>query len=102
PQPGWVEHDASEIWRTVADVVAQVLALARITGRELAALGVTNQRETVVVWDRATGQPIAPAIVWQDRRTVTFCRERRADEPWLSERTGLVRDPYFSATKHRW
>ena len=102
PQPGWVEHDPLEIWSTVADVVPQALTQAHIKATELAALGVTNQRETVVLWDRATGQPVAPAIVWQDRRTAPFCRQRKSDEPWLFERTGLVLDPYFSATKIRW
>jgi glycerol kinase len=102
PQPGWVEHDAAEIWSTVAEVVPLALAQARITAKDLAAIGVTNQRETAVLWDRATGQPVAPAIVWQDRRTADFCRERKSEEPWLFERTGLVLDPYFSATKIRW
>ena len=102
PQPGWIEHDANEIWRTVAEVVPLALTQARITGKDLAAIGVTNQRETVVLWDRASGQPVAPAIVWQDRRTASFCRDRKNDEPWLFERTGLVLDPYFSATKIRW
>jgi glycerol kinase len=102
PQPGWVEHDPVEIWRTVAEVVPQALAQARLAPAELAAIGLTNQRETVVLWDRATGQPVAPAIVWQDRRTADFCRARKADELWLFERTGLVLDPYFSATKIRW
>jgi glycerol kinase len=102
PQPGWVEHDPREIWRTVADIVPQALALARIQPAELSAIGVTNQRETIVLWDRATGEPVTPAIVWQDRRTAPFCRERKSDEPWLFERTGLVLDPYFSATKIHW
>jgi glycerol kinase len=102
PRPGWVEHDPEEIWASVADVVPQALARARIVASDLAAVGLTNQRETVVVWDRATGKPAAPAIVWQDRRTADFCRERHADEPWLAEKTGLVLDPYFSATKLRW
>ena len=102
PQPGWVEHDPLEIWRTVGEVVPLAIAEARIQSSELAAIGLTNQRETVVLWDRASGQPVAPAIVWQDRRTADFCRERRAEEPWLFERTGLVLDPYFSATKIRW
>src|SRR6266540_1221249 len=87
-QPGWVEHDATEIWGTVAEVVPLALAQARIGPGDLAAIGVTNQRETVVLWDRATGQPVAPAIVWQDRRTAAFCRDRHNDEPWLFERTG--------------
>jgi glycerol kinase len=102
PRPGWVEHDPDAIWRTVAETVPEALAQARIGARELVALGVTNQRETVVLWDRQTGRPAAPAIVWQDRRTADFCRQRQSDEPWISQRTGLVLDPYFSATKIRW
>ncbi|MCI0380548.1 MAG: glycerol kinase GlpK, partial [Gemmataceae bacterium] len=102
PQPGWVEHDAAEIWQTVAHVVPKSLATARIEAKQIAALGITNQRETVVLWDRKSGQPVARAIVWQDRRTADYCRLHRADEAWLSERTGLVLDPYFSATKIRW
>jgi len=102
PRPGWVEHDPEEIWRSVAAAVPQALAAARVDPRDLAAIGLTNQRETVVVWDRATGQPVARAIVWQDRRTADFCRQHQADEPWLTQRTGLVLDPYFSATKLRW
>jgi glycerol kinase len=102
PQSGWVEHDPAEIWKTVAAVVPEALAQARIQAKELAAIGLTNQRETVLLWDRATGNPVTPAIVWQDRRTAPFCRERHGDEPWLFERTGLVLDPYFSATKIHW
>jgi glycerol kinase len=102
PQSGWVEHDPLEIWRTVMEVVPQALAQARIAPDELAAIGLTNQRETILLWDRASGRPVTPAIVWQDRRTADFCRERHGDEPWLFERTGLVLDPYFSATKIRW
>ena len=102
PQPGWVEHDPQEIWQTVAEVVPLALSQARINARRLAAIGLTNQRETVVLWDRENGQPVAPAIVWQDRRTASFCRDHKNDEPWVFERTGLVLDPYFSATKIRW
>jgi glycerol kinase len=102
PRPGWVEHDPEEIWRSVATVVPQALAAAKVPARDLAAIGVTNQRETVVLWDRASGKPIARGIVWQDRRTADFCRQHQSEEPWLSERTGLVLDPYFSATKLRW
>ncbi len=102
PQPGWVEHDPLEIWHAVAAVVPQALEHARIKPTELAAIGLTNQRETVLLWDRATGQPVTPAIVWQDRRTAAYCRDHQSDEPWLFERTGLVLDPYFSATKIRW
>jgi glycerol kinase len=102
PQPGWVEHDAEEIWQSVADVVPRALADARIEATAMAGIGITNQRETSVIWDRASGRPIARAIVWQDRRTTDFCRTHHADEPWLHERTGLVLDPYFSATKLHW
>jgi glycerol kinase len=102
PRPGWVEHDAEDIWRTVTEVVPEALAAAGVTAAEVAAIGVTNQRETSLLWERATGRPLAPAIVWQDRRTADFCRQHQADEPWLRERTGLVLDPYFSATKVRW
>jgi glycerol kinase len=102
PRPGWVEHDPEEIWRSVAALVPQALAAAKVEPRGLAAVGLTNQRETAVVWERATGRPVARAIVWQDRRTADFCRQHQAEEPWLTERTGLVLDPYFSATKLRW
>src|SRR4051794_35630384 len=102
PRPGWVEHDPEEIWRAVAAVVPQALQAARVAAGDLAAVGLTNQRETVVVWERASGRPVARAIVWQDRRTADFCRQHRADEDWIYQRTGLVLDPYFSATKIRW
>jgi glycerol kinase len=102
PQPGWVEHDPEEIWQTVAEVTQRALAEAKVSGNDIRGIGITNQRETVVLWERATGRPVARAIVWQDRRTTDFCRERHADEPWLRQKTGLVLDPYFSATKVRW
>jgi glycerol kinase len=102
PRPGWVEHDAEEIWESVRAVVPQALAQAQVGGEHLAAIGVTNQRETVVLWDRASGGVVGHAIVWQDRRTANFCREHQVDEPWLQQRTGLLLDPYFSATKIRW
>jgi glycerol kinase len=102
PRPGWVEHDAEEIWDSVAEVVPRALADAGIEARQLSALGLTNQRETVVLWERATGRPVARAVVWQDRRTSDFCQAHQAEEAWLHERTGLVLDPYFSATKLRW
>lgn len=102
PRPGWVEHDAEEIWATVADVVPRALADAGIAPAQLTAIGLTNQRETAVLWERDSGQPVARAIVWQDRRTRHFCQERQSEEGWLRERTGLVLDPYFSATKIRW
>lgn len=102
PQPGWVEHDAEEIWASVADVVPRALAAAQIQANQLRAIGLTNQRETVVLWERDCGRPVTRAIVWQDRRTSDFCQARQTDEAWLRERTGLVLDPYFSATKIRW
>jgi glycerol kinase len=102
PRPGWVEHDAEEIWASVREVVPGALAAAGVDARDIAALGLTNQRETVVVWDRRSGTPVARAIVWQDRRTGPFCREHLSEEPWIQQRTGLVLDPYFSATKLHW
>ncbi|HZV04363.1 MAG TPA: glycerol kinase GlpK [Gemmataceae bacterium] len=102
PQPGWVEHDAEEIWSSVADVVPRALANAGIDATQLRAIGLTNQRETVVVWERDSGRPVARAIVWQDRRTSDFCQSRQAEESLMRPRTGLVLDPYFSATKLRW
>ncbi len=102
PQPAWVEHDADEIWQSVAAVVPRALEAAGISAGDVAAIGLTNQRETGVLWERSTGKPVARALVWQDRRTADFCRQHQADEPWLTARTGLVLDPYFSATKIRW
>jgi glycerol kinase len=102
PRPGWVEHDASEIWQATAAVVPEALQAAGVTAADVAAVGLTNQRETVVLWERQTGRPVARALVWQDRRTTDFCREHHAEESWIRERTGLVLDPYFSATKLRW
>jgi glycerol kinase len=104
PQPGWVEHDATEIWTTTLAAVSHALRAAGIEARELAALGATNQRETVVVWDRATGEPVGPAIVWQDRRTAAICEEMRrtSDQEAVQRATGLTIDPYFSATKLTW
>ena len=104
PQPGWVEHDAQAIWRAQYEVARTVLAAARATASEVLAIGIANQRETIVLWDRKTGVPVAPAIVWQDRRTASFCDELRAagHAALIAERTGLVLDSYFSATKLRW
>jgi glycerol kinase len=102
PQPGWVEHDAEEIWQSVAAVVPAALEAAGVTPAQVTAIGLTNQRETAVLWERDTGRPVARAIVWQDRRTADYCREHKADEAWIHENTGLVLDPYFSATKWRW
>jgi glycerol kinase len=104
PRPGWVEHDAAEIWEVTRRVAAAAIAAAGIEGRELDAVGITNQRETVVAWDPATGEPIHRALVWQDRRTAERCEELRAagQEALVRERTGLTIDPYFSATKIEW
>lgn len=104
PRPGWVEHDPLEIWQTQIDVASSALIDAKLKPGHVAALGITNQRESVVIWDRATGEPIHPAIVWQDRRTADFCKQLEADgrEALVAERTGLVIDPYFSASKIRW
>jgi glycerol kinase len=104
PHPGWVEQDALDIWRLQLEAAREALEAAGATAREIDALGITNQRETVVVWDRATGIPIAPAIVWQCRRTADDCAALRAspDAAWIEKRTGLVIDAYFSASKLRW
>ena len=102
PQPGWVEHDALRIRDDVVACVLGALKAAKLTARDIAGIGITNQRETTVVWDRATGLPIHPAIVWQDRRTADFCARYADRSDWLSERTGLLLDPYFSATKISW
>ena len=97
PQPGWVEHDPIEIWETTHRLIGDALAEAGIAASDVAAIGITNQRETVVVWDRATGKPITNAIVWQDRRTSEFCDELKARglETMVRAKTGLVIDPYF-------
>ncbi len=104
PQPGWVEHDPLEIWTSQAGVAVEALAGAGVRARDIAAIGITNQRETTIVWDRRTGLPIANAIVWQDRRTAKACDRLRSDgaEPLFRERTGLVLDAYFSGTKLAW
>ena len=104
PQPGWVEHDPLEIWTSQAGVAVEALAGAGVRARDIAAIGITNQRETTIVWDRRTGLPIANAIVWQDRRTAEACDRLRSDgaEPLFRERTGLVLDAYFSGTKLAW
>ena len=104
PQPGWVEHDANEIWEVTRRVAAEAIAAAGIEGAELDAIGITNQRETVVAWDPDSGEPIHRALVWQDRRTAGRCDELRAagHEPLVRERTGLTIDPYFSGTKIEW
>jgi glycerol kinase len=104
PAPGHVEHDPEEIWSSVVGTVRAAFAKAGATARDVAAIGITNQRETTVVWDRASGRPIHNAIVWQDRRTADACAALRqaGHEPMIAERTGLLLDPYFSATKIAW
>ena len=101
PQSGWVEHDASDLWATTAATARAAIEKAGLSARDIAAIGITNQRETTLVWDRKTGKPIHNAIVWQDRRTAEFCAQLRADghEPMITARTGLLADPYFSSTK---
>ncbi len=104
PQPGWVEHDPGEIWSSQISVASEVLGQTGITSRDIAAIGITNQRETTIVWDRLTGKPVMNAIVWQDRRTAALCDRLRANghESLIRERTGLVIDAYFSGTKIQW
>lgn len=104
PQPGWVEHDGNEIWSTQLGVAAEVIVKAGLTVHDIAAIGITNQRETTLVWDRKTQQPIYNAIVWQDRRTSSYCDElkKQGHAPPIQQKTGLVIDAYFSATKVKW
>jgi glycerol kinase len=104
PQPGWVEHDANEIWSTQLGVATEAVLKAGLTIHDIAAIGITNQRETAVVWDRKTSQPVYNAIVWQDRRTSAYCDELKNDgsSKIIKEKTGLVTDAYFSATKVKW
>ena len=104
PQPGWVEHDPLEIWQTQLDTAREALAQAGLQGRDIRAIGITNQRETTLLWNRRTGLPVHNAIVWQDRRTEPLCAVLRAQglEPMVQRATGLRIDPYFSATKLRW
>ena len=104
PQPGWVEHDPMEIWATQSAVMTEVLAKAAVAPADIAAIGITNQRETTLLWERATGRPVANAIVWQDRRTAPTCDalRRAGREPTFTRKTGLVLDAYFSGTKLKW
>ena len=104
PKPGWVEHDGNEIWYTQLGVATEVILKANLTIHDIAAIGITNQRETTLVWDRNTHQPIYNAIVWQDRRTSEYCNELKEQGHAINvqERTGLVIDAYFSATKLKW
>src|SRR5690349_9669639 len=104
PQPGWVEHDPSEIWSSQATVMAEVVVRAGLKPGDIAAIGITNQRETALVWNKETGKPIYNAIVWQDRRTASFCDnlKKQGLENTIREKTGLIIDAYFSATKVKW
>jgi glycerol kinase len=104
PRPGWVEHDANEIWLSCIALVSDALSKARVLASELRAIGITNQRETTLLWDRASGEPLAPAIVWQDRRTASICDELKTLglAETFRRKTGLVVDPYFSGTKLKW
>ncbi len=104
PKPGWVEHDPEEIWRATVEVCRGALAKAKLEAKDLAGIGITNQRETTIVWDRATGKPVYNAIVWQDRRTSEHCAElkKAGHEKMVSEKTGLLLDPYFCGTKIAW
>ena len=104
PQPGWVEHNAEEIWQSIKEVAYEALQEAEVTASQVAAIGITNQRETTVVWDKATGKTIHNAIVWQSRQTADICTDLLAEglEPMVQEKTGLVVDAYFSGTKVKW
>ena len=104
PRPGWVEHDAEEIWQSCVFVIGQAVARAKIRREQIAAIGITNQRETTVLWDRATSKPVARAIVWQCRRTAAMCASPslKEHEKIIRQKTGLVLDAYFSATKISW
>jgi glycerol kinase len=104
PQPGWVEHDAEEIWSTQFGTMAEAVAKANISMKQVAGIGITNQRETTVVWERSTGKPIYHAIVWQDRRTASYCDDLKAagHKEMIRQKTGLIIDAYFSATKLKW
>src|SRR5688572_1718719 len=104
PRAGWVEHDPQEIWASQIGVALEATASGSLQPRDIAAIGITNQRETTIVWDRATGEPIYNAIVWQDRRTAEACEQLKADgaAALVQRKTGLLIDAYFSATKIRW
>src|SRR3954467_13915868 len=104
PTAGWVEHDPREIWASQIGVAVEALGRAQVRPAELAAIGITNQRETTIVWDRETGEPVYNAIVWQDRRTADFCEQLKADGagPLIQLKTGLLIVAYFSASKIRW
>jgi glycerol kinase len=104
PQPGWVEHDAIEIWSTQLSVATEAMLKAQLTPADIAAIGITNQRETTIVWDKKTGEPVCNAIVWQDRRTAAYCNslKEQGHDSHIQQKTGLIVDAYFSATKVKW
>ena len=104
PKPGWVEHDPKEIWSSEAAVIAEAISAIGVTGKDIAGIGITNQRETTIVWDAETGEPVYNAIVWQDRRTSEYCDSLKAQglTDMIREKTGLIVDAYFSGTKIRW
>src|SRR3569833_271360 len=104
PQPGWVEHDPNEIWSTQAGVAAEAVAKMGLSGKNIKAIGITNQRETTIVWNRETGQPVYNAIVWQDRRTSSYCDNLKSKgyTDIIRSKTGLIIDSYFSASKINW
>ena len=104
PASGWVEHDPEDIWATVTSTVRGAIDRAGLTAADISAIGITNQRETTLVWDKTTGEAIHRAIVWQDRRTAELCSRLKADghEPMITRKTGLLLDPYFSGTKLKW
>jgi len=102
PQPGWVEHDPKDIWNTTLQCARQAIDDAGLSSEDIAGIGITNQRETTLIWDRNTGEPVYPAIVWQDRRTSSMCQRWEGQRADITAKTGLLLDPYFSATKVRW
>ncbi|MCA1828707.1 MAG: glycerol kinase, partial [Myxococcales bacterium] len=104
PKPGWVEHDFEEIWDSTLKAIGKAMREAGAKARDLRAIGITNQRETTLLWDRKSGKPVHRAIVWQDRRTADICNALKSQgkEPWIREKTGLVLDAYFSGTKLQW
>ena len=104
PKPGWVEHDPNEIWYTQSLAIKEAMAKADVTDDHIACIGIANQRETTIVWDRETGFPVYNAIVWQDRRTADYCEELKSEgySDFIQQKTGLVIDAYFSATKVKW
>ena len=104
PDDGWVEHDPEDIWNSTLEVCHEVLQQHGAGAADIVGIGITNQRETTIVWDRHTGEPVYNAIVWQDRRTAELCEELKAEglEPWIAKKTGLLLDPYFSSTKLKW